>query len=160
ASGSSPSGSWPTPTARSTSPSRCRSTQAPPRSSAPTQDTPPTPTTSYVEVDGIRLTVERIARAGGPHFAKPLVLAFLNGCATAPPATWTRDSVAGFLCFAGHRRVACVTSFAEVPSAFASGFAQRFWAGFLAGRTVGEALQEARRGMLEGYNNPLGLLYA
>jgi hypothetical protein len=121
---------------------------------------PPTPTTSYLEVDGIKLTVERIARAGAPRFSKPLVLAFLNGCGTGPLNTWNRDSLAGFLCFAGNKRVACVTSFAEIPAAFGSALAQRFWADFLAGRTLGESLLAARRALLAEHNNPLGLLYS
>lgn len=123
------------------------------------QDDPPIPTTSYLTVNGLPLTVERVARENGPRFTKPLVLAFLNGCGTGPLNTWNRDSVAGFLCFAGNRRVACVTTFAEVPAAFASALAQRFWTGFLAGRMLGESLRDARRALLAEYNNPLGLLY-
>lgn len=124
------------------------------------QEDPPTPTTSYLQIDGIPLTVERIDRAGAPRFQKKLVLAFLNGCGTGPLNIWNRDSVAGFLCFHGKQRVCCVTSFAEVPIAFGLALAQRFWEGFLGGKTLGEALRDARRALLAEHHNPLGLLYA
>jgi hypothetical protein len=87
------------------------------------------------------------------------VLAFLNGCATSPLNTWNGDSFAGFLCMKGGRRVACVTSFAEIPVAFGAALAQRFWAAFLDGKTLGEALLGARRDLLAAYHHPLGLLY-
>lgn len=124
------------------------------------QEGSPTLSTSCVKLDGIKLTVERLDRAGGLRFAKPLVLAFLNGCSTGPLNTWNSKSVAGFLCFGGMHRIACVTSIFDVPAAFASALAQRFWADFLAGRMLGEALRDARRALLAEYNNPLGLLYA
>lgn len=124
------------------------------------QNDPPTPTTSYLKVDGVELTVERVARGSGLRVTKPLVLAFLNGCGTGPLNSWNRDSIAGFLCFAGSHRFACVTSFAEVPAGFASALAQCFWADFLAGRMLGEALRDARRSLFAHYGNPLGLLYA
>jgi hypothetical protein len=124
------------------------------------QGNPPTPTTSYLLIDGFKLTVDRIDQAGGPRFQKELVLAFLNGCETTPLHVWSKDSLAGFLCLQGDHRVCCVTTFAEVPIAFGRRFGQLLWERFLGGARLGEALLEARREMVRRYNSPLGLLYA
>ena len=70
-----------------------------------------------------------------------------------------RELIAGLLCLRSGGRVACVTSFAEVPIAFGRRFAQLFWGFFLAGTNAGEALLHARTAMLDQYNNPVGLLY-
>lgn len=124
------------------------------------QRDPPTPTTSCLKLEGFEVTVDQIERAPGPRFRKDLVLAFLNGCETAPVNVWSRASLAGLLCLREKGRVCCVTTFAEVPIAFARRFGQLFWERFLGGATVGNALLQARRELLQSFNNPLGLLYS
>jgi len=119
----------------------------------------PTPTTSCVKLGGQKLTVEQIDNAEGPKFAKDLVIAFLNGCESAPPTVWNEATVAGFLCLRGKHRVCCITTFAEVPGSFSAALAQRFWEGFLTGRSLGEALLDARTALFNEYRSPLGLLY-
>ena len=123
------------------------------------QNDPPTPTTSYLVLDGMKLTASAIEKTGGPKFNKRPVFAFLNGCETSPLNISDESSVAGLLCLRSGGRVACVTSFAEVPIAFGRRFAQLFWGFFLGGANAGEALLRARTATLEQYNNPVGLLY-
>ncbi|UQA57091.1 CHAT domain-containing protein [Polyangium aurulentum] len=124
------------------------------------QADPPTPTTSYLRLDGINLTAYAIRKDGGPNFKRRPVLAFLNGCETKPLHVWDESSIAGLLCLRGGGRVCAVTTFAEVPVAFGRRFGQLFWERFLGGDNVGVSLQRARAAMLEQYQNPLGLLYA
>ncbi len=124
------------------------------------QADPPTPTTSVLRLNGYDVSVEEISGAGTPAFEQPLVLAFLNGCETTPLNRWNQDSFAGCLCFRGNHHVCCITTFAEVPDAFARQFAQRFWYHLLEeNETVGAALLRARVDLLQQFNNPLGLLY-
>ncbi|HMY18795.1 MAG TPA: CHAT domain-containing protein [Polyangium sp.] len=124
-----------------------------------TQADPPTPTTSYLKLDGIKLTAYAIRKGGGPRFKKRPVFAFLNGCETRPLHVWDESSIAGLLCLRGDGRLCAITTFAEVPIAFGRRFGQLFWEHFLAGDNVGASLLHARVAMLEQYANPLGLLY-
>lgn len=123
------------------------------------QDDPPTPTTSALRLQDLDVTVEEICEERGPRFDRPLVLVFLNGCETTPLNVWNKDSFVGLLCLRGDRRVCCVSTFAEVPAAFARRFAQRFWERFLDKATLGAALLGARRDLLEELLSPLGLVY-
>lgn len=125
------------------------------------QDDPPTPTTSALRLQELDVTVEEICEEEGPRFDKPLVLVFLNGCETTPLHVWNKGSFVG-LFFQGREvkgRVCCISTFAEVPAAFARRFGQRFWDRFLNHATLGAALLGARRDLLEELLNPLGLVY-
>jgi hypothetical protein len=119
----------------------------------------PTKTTSQLLLGKVPLTVEQIEGGAGLRLHKNPVLAFLNGCETAPLHKWDPNSFAGFLCFAGDHRVCCITTVAQIPIAFARSFGIEFWLVFLKGNTVGAALRAARRTMLNMFANPLGLLY-
>lgn len=124
------------------------------------QQEPPTPTTSVLKLDGADLTVDNVQAAGGPQFQKNPVLAFINGCQTTPLHTWSEHSFLGLLCLRSENRVCCLTTFAEVPSAFGREMSRLFWDGLLARKErVGLALLTARRTLLQTYNHPMGLLY-
>lgn len=123
------------------------------------QNDPPTPTTSYLMLDGMKLTASTIEKAGGPRFNKRPMFVFLNGCETQPLNVWDDSSIVGLFCLHSGTRVCCVTTFAEVPVSFGVAFAHAFWEGFLKGVNAGGALLSARIKMLDDYNNPIGLLY-
>jgi hypothetical protein len=124
---------------------------------------PPVATRSWLELVGNKLTVSnlKIDYRPAPKFNKDLVVAFLNGCRTAPLTVWNEDSMVGFLCIRSDHRVCCVASVAEVPASFAAAFAEHFWHSFLMEKKpIGDALLNARIESLKKWNNPLGLLYS
>lgn len=124
------------------------------------QDPEPTPTTSRLELQGVDVTVEDLASAGGFDRWHNPVLVFLNGCGTGALRRWNEHSWAGFLCHRARNRVCCVVCSHDVPGALAAEFARHFWKAFLGERApVGKALLEARRRLLHDYHNPLGLVY-
>jgi hypothetical protein len=120
---------------------------------------PPSKFSSKVLLDRVALSVAELEEQRAPRFTKSLVLAFLNGCGTAPIRAWSEDSIAGYLCLHGDGRVVCIATVAQIPDAFAARFAFHFWRAFLLPVPVGRALLDARRAMLSEANNPLGLLY-
>lgn len=123
------------------------------------QDAPPVQATSAILFDGIKLTVDEIDEMGGPQFLRNPVLAFFNGCETSPAGSWSKETLAGFLCHKGDSRVCAVTTTGKVPAAVARALGVQFWRRFLKDASVGEALQGARLILLTKYGNPLGLLY-
>ena len=124
------------------------------------QDSPPVQATSAILFDGIKLTVDEIDGKGGPQFLRNPVLAFFNGCETSPVGSWSKETLAGFLCHKGDSRVCAVTTTGKVPAALARALGVQFWRRFLnKSASVGEALQGARLTLLAKYGNPLGLLY-
>ncbi len=121
----------------------------------------PSRSTSWLELQHLRLTVAELAMSHAPKFKNNPVVAFLNGCNTSPLTRWDSNTVVGFLCYGGENRLCCVASVGELPATFAAEFAKRFWEKFLINRSpIGTALKSARSYMLERWNNPLGLLYS
>jgi hypothetical protein len=123
---------------------------------------PPSQTKSSLQLRGEHLTVDDLKRhyRGAPRFTKNPVLAFLNGCRTAPLNVWNNQSMAGYLCEKEHQKVCCVSTVASVPGSVAAMFGCHFWKLFLTRKLpLGDALLKTRRFMLRKWNNPLGLLY-
>jgi hypothetical protein len=121
----------------------------------------PEPTTSYLKLRHTQLTVAIMQQDYLPQFKRKLVVAFLNGCETAPLSRWSKDTVVGFLCERGNFKLCCISSVAELPPAFAARFAKHFWERFLIARqTIGQALLNARNAIFNELNNPLALSYS
>lgn len=126
------------------------------------QPDPPLQTESRLELRGEHLTVDDLKRKykGAPNFSKNPVLAFFNGCRTAPLNVWDSESIAGFFCEKEHQKVCCVSTVASVPGSVAAMFGCHFWKLFLKRKLpLGDAVLKTRRVMLRKWNNPLGLLY-
>jgi hypothetical protein len=123
---------------------------------------PPVQSKSWLKLNGIELTVSHlIVDYNAPRFKNRIVIAFLNGCRTAPLTVWNENTVAGFLCLQGDNRVCCVASVGEIPPAFAADFAKHFWEQFLIQKQpIGRALLNARLAVFNYWNNPLGLFYS
>lgn len=122
---------------------------------------PPVPSTSWLKLRGVRLTVAALQAQRAPCFRSDLVVVFLNGCRTSPLGEWNAGSLLGYLCKHGNSRVCCLATVAEVPEDFAAHFARHFWEAFVfERRPIGQALLEARRAMLRNPpHSPLGLVY-
>jgi hypothetical protein len=93
----------------------------------------------------------------GQSVGLPRPLAFLNACESNSPSSESLGTWASTLVQARYRAV--IATEAPAPDAFASAFSQAFYGELLAGHTVGQALQRAKRGLLERWKNPFGLLY-
>lgn len=126
------------------------------------QPDPPLQTKSRLELCGEHLTMDKLDRTyKAPRFTQNPVLAFLNGCRTAPLNLWDNESIAGFLCDRGHQKVCCVSTVASVPGSVAAIFGYHFWKLFLNRKLpLGDAVLKSRKVMLHRWNNPLGLLYS
>lgn len=122
------------------------------------QNIQPTQTSSYIKLDGEKLTADQIAQKG-IQFNKCPVVIFLNGCETSSLNTWDSESIAGLLWSQGQQRICCIATTAPVPIAFGRAFGNAFLAKFLRGATLGDALRDARIELFDNYSNPLGLLY-
>lgn len=123
----------------------------------------PVASESWLKMLGVKLTVAQLMQdyQPAPKFKNPLVVAFFNGCRTAPLRVWNDNTIVGFLCMHGDNRLCCIASVAEVPETFAAAFAKKFWEQFLIERnTIGRALLSARLQLLNEWNNPFGLLYS
>jgi hypothetical protein len=122
----------------------------------------PVPSSSWIQLGDNKLFVSDLMAGHKPHFDRELVVTFLNGCRMAQLDRWNESTVVGFLCLKGDNRVCCVSPVGPIPEAFAAEFASHFWRCFFVEQPrmcIGRALVEARRVMLEKWNNPLGLLY-
>lgn len=125
------------------------------------QPDPPLATVSSLQMRDEHLTVAQLETVyQAPRFKSAPVVAFLNGCNTAPLNVWDANSVAGFLCERGEQSACCVAAVAEIPGTFAVEFGQHFLDSFLLKRQyLGDAILGARLAMLSKWQNPLGLLY-
>jgi hypothetical protein len=123
----------------------------------------PVASESWLKMLDVKLTVAQLMQDyyPAPKFNSDLVVAFLNGCRTAPLRVWSENTVIGFLCMHGDNRLCCIASVAEVPAVFAAAFARKFWQQFLIEKhTIGHALLDARLQLFHEWNNPFGLLYS
>jgi hypothetical protein len=125
-------------------------------------DEPPTATGSYLQLGDDRLYVATLdSFYNAPVLIPDPVVAFLNGCKTAPLTVWNDETVVGFLCLRSRKRICCIATVGHIPADFAAEFGDCFWRYFLDRRLhLGTSLLRARLHMLSKYGNPLGLLYA
>lgn len=122
----------------------------------------PTPTTSWVMMQGFKLSVESVTRIGPIKYNQNPTLVFLNGCNTSPIRAWNDQSFAGMLCLSSEAmsHACCLLTTASVPASFAREYGALVWKRALAGESLGRAIRGARLDMLTSYENPLGLMYS
>ncbi|MEU5632771.1 CHAT domain-containing protein [Streptomyces rishiriensis] len=86
-----------------------------------------------------------------------LPLVFLNACSSAVAEPMTGASLPAFFLRNGY--IGFVGTEAAVPDRVAAAFSGMFYREFLSGQSLGQSILQAKRAILAGYRNPLGILY-
>lgn len=123
-------------------------------------ENPDIPSRNWLRFNKQTITIDELqGHFHAPRFQRYPVVAFLNGCKTAPLRTLSSNSIVGFF-IRQEQPVCCVATIASIPHAVGAEFAREFWQAFLGDRKyIGEAVLSARLALLRRQNNPLGLFY-